>query len=120
MSDEEKLRAFARSRGDPLRFVVDCLGAVPSPNQTEALSAIRDGKKKITIRAAHDQGKTTLEAWVSLWALMLHNPCKVVIAGNSSDQLRDVVHPEIVRWSRSLPAAVRELYEFGLERVYLK
>jgi phage terminase large subunit len=49
----------------------------------------------VSIRSGHGVGKTTLEAWLILWFLLNRKNCKVPVAANSQDQLRDTIWPEI-------------------------
>ena len=47
------------------------------------------------------------EAWLVLWFLLTRQNCKVPVAANSQDQLRDTIWPEIAKWHRQLPDALR-------------
>ena len=85
-------RSWLKSRDSPLSFVRDVLGATPEPWQTRALEAV--GKHdRVSIRSGHGVGKTTLEAWLILWFLLTRQNCKVPVAANSQDQLRDTIWP---------------------------
>ena len=86
---------------DPVRFVTDVLGANPEPQQLEALIAFRD-HTHVAIRAAHDQGKTALLAWIAWYFMTTHMPCKIPVAANTQDQLRDVTWSELMKWGRLL------------------
>ena len=59
----------------------------------------------MSIRSGHGVGKTTLESWLILWFLLTRQNCKVPVAANSQDQLRDTIWPEIAKWHRQLPDA---------------
>ncbi|HEX2520850.1 MAG TPA: hypothetical protein VHP35_01925, partial [Terriglobia bacterium] len=54
-------------------------------------------------------GKTTLQAWLVLWFLCTRKNCKVPVAANSQDQLRDTIWPEIAKWHRQLPVPLSDL-----------
>lgn len=62
-------------------------------------------------------GKTTLNAWLILWFLLTRNDCKVPVAANSQDQLRDTIWPEIAKWHRLLPDELQGMIEVQAERV---
>src|SRR6478672_615218 len=99
-------RSWLKSKDNPLIFVRDLLGATPEPWQTQALEAV--GKHdRVSIRSGHGVGKTTLEAWLILWFLLTRQNCKIPVAANSQDQLRDTIWPEIAKWHRQLPDATQ-------------
>lgn len=124
--------AWSKSRDNPLLYVTDVLGVLPygQPNpdgapqleewQETVLKAIRDGKKRISIRSGHGVGKTALVAWLVLWALLTHSDCKVPVAASSQDQLRDTIWPEIAKWHRALPLALKEQIDCQSERIIIK
>lgn len=118
-TDEERYQAWHYCRDNPLRFVTEVLGVEPEPHQREALVALAENTH-VAIRSGHDQGKTALLAWAALWFLTSRYPCKVPIAANTQDQLRDITWPEIMKWARRMPQGLRERYDIGLERISLR
>lgn len=100
--------------------MTDVLGATPEAWQADALDGIGAGDRRISIRAGHGVGKSTLEAWVILWFLLTRRPCKVPVTANSQDQLRDVVWAEISKWWRKLPEPLRDQIEVTAERVAVR
>ena len=121
MTDIERMRAWQKCAedADPLLFVTDVLLAKPEPHQIEALQAFKT-HSHVAIRAAHDQGKTALLAWVGWWFITTRIPCKIPVAANTQDQLRDVTWSELMKWGRMLPEALRSQYDIGLERIALR
>ena len=105
-----------RSKNRPLLFVTDVLGATPEPWQGEALEAIGN-HDRVSIRSGHGVGKTTLQAWLVLWFLLTRNNCKIPVAANSQDQLRDTIWPEIAKWHRQLPEALKTRIDVQAERI---
>ena len=109
-------RSWLKSKNNPLIFVRDVLGATPEPWQAEALEAV--GKHdRVSIRSGHGVGKTTLEAWLILWFLLTRQNCKIPVAANSQDQLRDTIWPEIAKWHRQLPDALKAMIDVQAERI---
>jgi hypothetical protein len=106
--------AWMRSKTQPLLFVTDVLGAKPEPWQAEALEAV-GRHDRVSIRSGHGVGKTTFESWLILWFLLTRKDCKIPVAANSQDQLRDTIWPEISKWHRQLPDAL-ETIEVQTER----
>jgi hypothetical protein len=52
-----------------------------------------------------------------LWFLLTHQNCKVPVAANSQDQLRDTIWPEIAKWHRQLPEPLKAMIDVQPERV---
>ena len=121
MAADDRLAAWKTTavHADPLLFVTKVLGVVPEPHQVDALNAFRD-HSHVAIRAAHDQGKTALLAWIAWYFFTTHMPCKIPIAANTQDQLRDVTWSELMKWGRMLPDELRSQYDIGLERISLR
>jgi phage terminase large subunit len=105
-----------RSKNRPLLFVTDVLGATPEPWQAEALEAV-GRHDRVSIRSGHGVGKTTLQAWLVLWFLLTRQNCKIPVAANSQDQLRDTIWPEIAKWHRQLPQALKAMIDVQAERI---
>jgi hypothetical protein len=88
----------------------------PEPWQAKALEAVGQ-HDRVSIRSGHGVGKTTLQAWLVLWFLLTRQNCKVPVAANSQDQLRDTIWPEIAKWHRQLPDALKGMIDVQAERV---
>ncbi len=126
------MKEWARSTNDPLRFAVGVMGfLLPGednpdgkpqlePWQVKALSAIRDGEKRISIRSGHGVGKSCFQSILCLWALSTHVDCKVPLVAGSQDQLRDTLMPEIAKWHKVLPEPLRNQLEVQAERIVVK
>ena len=52
-----------------------------------------------------------------LWFLLTRQNCKVPVAANSQDQLRDTIWPEIGKWHRQLPEALKVMIDVQAERI---
>lgn len=119
VTSEDLLKLIVRWKPSPLLFVKEALGAVPEKWQAEALEALAT-EDRVSIKAGHGVGKTALLAWLCIWFLLTHFPCKIPITANSQDQLRDVVWPEIALWIRRLPPELADLLVVTAEKVCLK
>jgi len=119
MALEPWQEAWTKSPLDPLAFVEGVLGVQSlEPWQREALTALRDGHKRLSIRSGHGVGKTTFLAWLVLWGLTCFGPdTKIPIAAGSQDQLRDTIQPEIAKWRERLPPLLRDLVNVDTEKV---
>ena len=109
-------RSWLKSKDNPLIFVRDVLGATAEPWQAEALEAV-GRHDRVSIRSGHGVGKTTFESWLILWFLLTRKNCKIPVAANSQDQLRDTIWPEIGKWHRQLPDALKAMIDVQAERV---
>lgn len=98
-------------------FVADALKAVPEPWQARVLEAAGNGQERISIRSGHGVGKTALLAWIVLWFLCTHFPCKVGCTAPTSHQLRDILWPEIGLWFSRLPQALQARFRLKQLRI---
>src|SRR5262249_61616646 len=84
----------------------------------EALALEAVGRHdRVSIRSGHGVGKTTFESWLILWFLLTRQNCKIPVAANSQDQLRDTIWPEIGKWHRQLPDALKAMIDVQAERI---
>src|SRR5262245_1410859 len=109
-------RSWLKSKNNPLMFVRDVLGATPESWQAEALEAV-GRHDRVSIRSGHGVWKTTFESWLILWFLLTRQNCKIPVAANSQDQLRDTIWPEIAKWHRQLPEPLKAMIDVQAERI---
>lgn len=90
-------------QSDPLAFVADCIffppGQHPTSYQLEALSLLY-ASRRVAIRSPHGAGKTALAAWVTLWASLTSDDCKVITTASAWRQLTHFLWPEVHKWAR--------------------
>jgi hypothetical protein len=77
------------------------------------LDDIGAGKTRLTIRSGHGVGKTALLAWIVLWFMCTHYPCKVGCTAPTTHQLEDVLWPEIGLWLGRLDEPLRSQFRFS-------
>jgi phage terminase large subunit len=119
MSDNP-LEEFVREyRDDPVKFVVEVLGATPLPYQSEFLQALADGERKMSVRSGHGTGKSTCASWAMLWYVLLRFPNKVVVTAPTSGQLFDALFAELKRWINELPPQLKPMLTVKADRVEL-
>jgi phage terminase large subunit len=109
----------ARYRNDPVAFVEVVLGAVPQDWQRDLLNAVARGERRISVRAGHGVGKSTVCSWVLLWHMLTKFPQKAVVTAPTAGQLYDALFSELKRWINALPAPLRETLEVFSDRVVL-
>lgn len=118
-ADNPLLGFIERYKGDPVAFVRDVLGGVPTPYQEEALQALARGERKMTIRSGHGTGKSTFASWAMLWFVMFRFPNKVVVTAPTTGQLFDALFAELKKWISELPDALHPLLNVKSDRVEL-
>lgn len=70
-------------RDDPVSFAEEVLKATPLEWQKELLRAVARGERRISVRAGHGVGKSTVCSWLLLWHMLTRFPQKAVcLAGN--------------------------------------
>ena len=120
MSETNPFEEFVREyRDDPVKFVVEVLGAKPLPYQAEFLQAIADGERKMSVRSGHGTGKSTSASWAMLWYVLLRFPNKVVVTAPTSGQLFDALFAELKRWINELPPQLKPMLTVKSDRVEL-
>ncbi len=112
----ELKKLWTRWKNSPLAFVKEVFKATPEPWQVEVLKAIPK-HPKIAIKSGHGVGKTTLEAWVIIWYVTLHAPCKVPCTAPTAHQLKDILWSEIRKWLQIMPEHMRGSYQLGTDRL---
>lgn len=103
---------------DPLAYVIECIGDVPTHQQAEILKAFQH-HKFVAVKSGHGIGKTRLEGWITNWWLDTR-ALRVPITGPSSDQLNNVVFPEVIDVNRRKMPWLSKQYEATSEELRYK
>jgi phage terminase large subunit len=120
-AEANEFSAFvARYHGDPVGFVENVLKATPTPDQKTFLEAIAKGTRRISIRAGHGVGKSTVCSWAMLWHMLTRFPQKAVCTAPTSGQLFDALFAELKRWITELPPFLSSLLEAFSDRIELR
>ena len=106
--------------GDPVGFVVDVLGANPSPWQRSFLEAVARGERRITVRAGHGVGKSTACSWALIWHMVTRYPQKAVVTAPTAAQLFDALFAELKAWINRLPPILRDSFDVFSDKVAFK
>ena len=94
---------------DPLAYVLECVGDVPTHQQAEILKAFQH-HNFVAVKSGHGIGKTRLEGWITNWWLDTR-ALRVPITGPASDQLNNVVFPEVIDVNRRKMSWISKQYE---------
>lgn len=116
MNNQDALLLTASSKSIVF-FVRRMLGATPTKQQMAVLIAIDEGAKKIAIKSGHGSGKSTLMAWIILWALSFQDDCKVPMTAPSAPQLTEILIPEVRKWWNKLPEVLKDRIVVQTEKV---
>lgn len=106
-------------RYDPVLFVRAVLGVNPCKWQIEFLRAVRD-HSRVTARAGKGVGKTIADAWLVLWFVSTHFPCKVACISASEDQLKTGLWAEIGSCYGQMPKWWQDQLTYQATTLYLK
>ena len=89
-------------RSDPERFGVDLFGDFYWSKQREIFQAIRDGKKRFAIKAAHAVSKSFTCGRIAIWSTVCHKPVLTFTTAPTHRQVNEVLWKEIrTGWSQS-------------------
>lgn len=110
--EEQLAEAMAECSKDPYSFVMlafpwgegELEGKAPEVWQVEILQNIRDGLQtveealKFAVASGHGIGKSTLVAWLVLWALCTFPETRGIVTANTATQLLTKTWPEVRKW----------------------
>jgi phage terminase large subunit len=111
---------IALYRGDPVMFVRNVLGQTPLPWQEKLLRKIAAGKRRISVRAGHGVGKSTVCAWAIVWVMCTRFPQKAVMTAPTAGQLFDALFSELKAQVNKLPPVLRDSFDVLSDRISLK
>jgi len=107
-------------RNRPVEFVEDVLKAKPLPWQKDFLNAVGRGERRISVRAGHGVGKSTVCSWALIWFMLTRYPQKSVLTAPTAGQLFDALFSEVKRWINALPEFLKENIEVFSDRIVHK
>ena len=117
--DKETLCARLRLyRHSALSFVCEVIGADPTEQQQELLESVSMPGSKTSVTSGHGPGKSTVLAWIILWAVSCFPNCKVPCTAPSGHQLEDVLWAELAKWHQQMHGAWRRKIVVGSKKVY--
>jgi hypothetical protein len=105
---------------NPVGFVREVLQQNPLPWQVKFLEKIASGKRRISVRAGHGVGKSTVCAWAVVWFMVTRFPQKTVMTAPTSGQLFDALFSELKSQFNRLPPVLRDSFDITSERIVLK
>lgn len=100
---------LARWRREPLAYVLECLGEVPTHQQAQVLKAF-ESHNFVAVKSGHGIGKSKLMSWLVNWWLDTRGK-RAPITGAGSDQLTTVVWPEVIQANGKKPEWLARQYE---------
>lgn len=80
--------------GNPLAYVIECIGDVPTHQQAQILKAF-EHHNFVAVKSGHGIGKSKLTGWLVNWWLDTRGK-RAPITGAGGDQLSDIIWPEVV------------------------
>lgn len=107
-------------RSNPVGFVRDVLGQSPTAWQEDALRKVAAGRRRISIRAGHGVGKSTVCAWAVVWFMCTRFPQKTVMTAPTAGQLFDALFSELKAQVNRLPPVLRDSFDVFSDRIALK
>ena len=105
---------------DPVLFVKEVLKAEPLLWQETFLRSVAAKERRISVRAGHGVGKSTVCSWALIWHMCTRFPQKAVVTAPTSAQLFDALYSELRSWVNKLPPALRDSFEVFSDRIVLK
>ena len=120
-ADAKEFDDFIRLyRNDPVKFVRVVLQENPLKWQEELLRKIAAGKRRISVRAGHGVGKSTVCSWAIVWVMCTRFPQKCVMTAPTAGQLFDALFSELKAQVNKLPPVLRDSFDVLSDRISLK
>jgi len=120
-ADAKEFEDFIRLyRNDPVKFVRVVLQENPLKWQEELLRKIAAGKRRISVRAGHGVGKSTVCSWAIVWVMCTRFPQKCVMTAPTAGQLFDALFSELKAQVNKLPPVLRDSFDVLSDRISLK
>ena len=120
-ADAKEFDDFIRLyRNDPVKFVRVVLQETPLKWQEELLRKIAAGKRRISVRAGHGVGKSTVCSWAIVWVMCTRFPQKCVMTAPTAGQLFDALFSELKAQVNKLPPVLRDSFDVLSDRISLK
>ena len=107
-------------RNRPVEFVEDVLKATPLPWQRDFLHAIARGERRISVRAGHGVGKSTVCSWALIHFMLTRYPQKSILTAPTAGQLFDALFSEVKRWVNVLPEFLKDQLDVFSDRIVHK
>lgn len=104
-------------RDDPIGFARDVLGITLTRQQSDALDALANGKRRTAIKSGHGVGKSCMSAVAALWFLCTRPFGRVVVTAPSSNQLYNTMMAEIKLWYNKSVLKNLSLFRFTKDRI---
>lgn len=80
---------------DPVRFVIEVLGLVPTPHQIELHRSVAVSRSRTSVASGHGTGKTSGTSHLVLWHLLCFPMSNTLITANDMDQMKASMWKEI-------------------------
>ena len=103
---------------EPNLFVRDIFSAEPTRQQAEVLQSLATDKK-VSVRAGHGVGKSTLASWAIYWFLLTRPFPKIICTAPTFFLLTDVLWAEAASW-RQKSELITELFDWKQRRIEFK
>jgi len=127
MNQIEKIKEFRKS---PIAFIKFCWKLTPERDNSKFVKgknitwqqhdillavedALKDGKKRISVRSGHGIGKSTTMSWLILWYLFCFKDAQIPCTAPTSDQMHDVLWKEVSKWLQLMPEPIKAKYEWS-------
>jgi phage terminase large subunit len=115
----ERLRYYREAGDGVVQFVREQLNAEPDPWQRDALIEYQTGKKRTSLVACKNPGKTAVLAWIGCHFISVFRDANIIATSITADNLRDGLWKEMALWmGRSV--WMKDEFAWTAERIFHK
>lgn len=112
MTEEVNWQEIAEYYFDkPVEFVEDIIEVEPTDQQKKVLIALEEDDF-VAVKSGHGVGKTAVESWAILWFMFTRPGCRVPCTAPTSNQLNNILWPEVKKWYNNSKLKPYELFEW--------
>lgn len=102
---------------NPSLFVKEMIGATPTEQQEEALTAISEGTH-VSIKSGHGTGKTAFLAWLIIWFSMTRKNARIPCTAPTEAQLKNVLWAELALWHGQMDKFFKDQFMVTSDKFY--
>ena len=100
---------------DPIRFIKNEFRVTPTKQQSDVLTSL-SSHRKVSVRAGHGVGKSTLASWAVYWFLLTRPESRILCTAPTFPQLYDVLWAELAKWRRN-SKLITNLFDWKQKRI---
>lgn len=109
-----------RYRKDPVAFVKEVIGVVPTEQQEQLILSACRPKARTAVKSCTASGKTAVLAWLTFYFLICFPDCRMLVTAPTANQLHRVFRSELAKWLAVMREPYKGFFEIMSDKVFVK